>query len=112
VLVHARALLASGPEGACGYIESDVRDPGRILAGAGEILDLARPAGLVMFGIMGNVTDDGEAAAIIGRLTGVRRRELTASAHRTAIGADVRRVGQSRGCGRSLTGRTRRGVPA
>jgi hypothetical protein len=70
VLVHARALLASGPEGACGYIECDVRDPGRILAGAGQILDLAQPVGLVMFGIMGNVTDDDEAAAIVRRLTG------------------------------------------
>ena len=29
VLSHARALLASGPEGACGYIDCDVRDPGR-----------------------------------------------------------------------------------
>jgi hypothetical protein len=70
VLVHARALLASGPEGACGYIECDVRDPGLILDEAGKPLDLARPVGLVMFGIMGNVVDDDEAAAIVRRLVG------------------------------------------
>jgi len=70
VLVHARALLASGPEGACGYIECDVRDPGRILDEAGTILDFARPTGLIMFGIMGNVVDDDEAAAIVRRLVG------------------------------------------
>ena len=71
VLVHARALLASGPEGACGYIECDVRDPGRILDEAGEDPGF-RPAGgrLIMFGIMGNVVDDDEAAAIVRRLTG------------------------------------------
>jgi SAM-dependent methyltransferase len=70
VLTHARALLASGPEGACGYIDCDVRDPGRILDEAGEVLDFTRPVGLVMFGIMGNVVDDDEAAAIVRRLVG------------------------------------------
>jgi hypothetical protein len=68
VLVHARALLTSGPQGACGYIDCDVRDTGRILAEAREILDFARPVALIMFGIMGNVVDDDEATAIVRRL--------------------------------------------
>jgi hypothetical protein len=70
VLAHARALLTSAPGGACGYIDCDIRDPGRILGEAGEILDLTRPVGLIMFGIMGNVIDDDEAAAIVRRLAG------------------------------------------
>jgi hypothetical protein len=70
VLVHARALLASGPEGACGYIDCDVRDPGRILDEAREVLDFTRPVGLILFGIMGNVVDDDEAAAIVRLLVG------------------------------------------
>jgi O-methyltransferase involved in polyketide biosynthesis len=70
VLVHARALLTSGPEGACGYIDCDVRDPGRILDEAGAILDFTRPVALILFGLMGNVVDDDEAAAIVRRLVG------------------------------------------
>src|SRR6478672_4082732 len=31
VLAHARALLTSTPEGACQYIQADLRDPGKIL---------------------------------------------------------------------------------
>jgi hypothetical protein len=68
VLVHARALLTGRAEGRTDYVECDVRDPGRILAEAARTLDLDRPVGLVMFGIMGNVVDDGEAYAIVRRL--------------------------------------------
>lgn len=32
VLAHARALLASAPEGVCDYVEGDLRDPDQILA--------------------------------------------------------------------------------
>jgi hypothetical protein len=68
VLVHARALLTSDPRGACGYIDCDVRDTGRILGKAADILDFTRPVGLILFGIMGNVIHDDEAAAIVRRL--------------------------------------------
>ena len=34
VLLHARALLRSRPEGATGYIQADLRDPDGILAKA------------------------------------------------------------------------------
>src|SRR6201987_2866563 len=39
VLVHARALLTSSTEGSCDYIDADLHDPGKILDGAGAILD-------------------------------------------------------------------------
>ncbi|TDC63762.1 SAM-dependent methyltransferase [Actinomadura sp. GC306] len=67
VLVHARALLAGRPEGRTDYLQCDVREPDRILAEAARTLDLARPVGLIMFGIMGNVIDDDEAYAIVRR---------------------------------------------
>jgi hypothetical protein len=40
VLSHAKALLASGPEGATAYVDADLRDPETILAAAmAEIAD-------------------------------------------------------------------------
>ncbi|WP_239334973.1 SAM-dependent methyltransferase [Frankia sp. CiP3] len=68
VLLHARALLVGTSEGATAYIDADVHDPERILAGAAEILDFSRPVGLMLIGIMGNVADFDEAYAIVRRL--------------------------------------------
>ena len=34
VLAHARALLTSAPQGATAYLDADLRDPDKILAGA------------------------------------------------------------------------------
>jgi hypothetical protein len=70
VLVHARALLASTPEGECDYIDADVRDPGDILERAARTLDFDRPIALMMLGILGNIEDDDEAQAIRDRLVG------------------------------------------
>ena len=42
VLLHAQALLKSTPQGACDYIQADLRDPDAILAGAARTLDFAR----------------------------------------------------------------------
>ena len=61
----AEALLTSDPRGACGYIDCDVRDPSRILERASEILDFRQPIAMIMFGIMGNVINDGRATAIV-----------------------------------------------
>ncbi|GAA2388999.1 SAM-dependent methyltransferase [Streptomyces glaucosporus] len=69
VLAHARALLTSTPEGATEYLHADLRDPGTILAGAAETLDLTRPVALLLMGIMEFVTDDEEAYGIVRRLT-------------------------------------------
>lgn len=65
VLVQVQGLLIGTDEGRTAYIHADVRDPGRILREAAGTLDFTRPIGLILFGIMGNVTDDGEAAAIV-----------------------------------------------
>ena len=68
VLVHARALLTSTPEGATDYIDADVRDPDTILRGAAQILDFTQPVALMMLGILGNVVDYDEARSIVDRL--------------------------------------------
>jgi hypothetical protein len=52
VLVHARALLTSSPEGATDYIEADARDVGTILKGAAATLDFTRPVAITMLGIV------------------------------------------------------------
>jgi hypothetical protein len=70
VLTHARALLTSTPEGACAYIDADVRDPGLILQEAAKTLDFSRPIALTMLGIMGQLPDSDEPAALVERLLG------------------------------------------
>jgi hypothetical protein len=68
VLVHARALLTSSPEGATDYIDADVRDTDKILQKAAQTLDFAKPVGIMMLGILGNVADYAEARSIVKRL--------------------------------------------
>jgi O-methyltransferase involved in polyketide biosynthesis len=68
VLVHARALLTSTPEGVCDYVDGDVHDPERILADAARTLDLAQPVALMLFGILHHVPDLDEAYSIVRRL--------------------------------------------
>ena len=64
VLAHARVLLTSTPEGACDYLDADVRDPEAILSRAAATLDFTRPTALMLMGILGLVEDflqaDGE----------------------------------------------------
>jgi hypothetical protein len=58
VLVHARALLTSSPEGVTDYVDADVHDADKILQAAATSLDLKQPIALMMLGILGNVADD------------------------------------------------------
>jgi hypothetical protein len=68
VLVHARALLTSTPEGATNYIDADVHDPETILREASRTLDFSQPIAIMMLGIVNFIMDTGEAQAIINRL--------------------------------------------
>ena len=68
VLVHARALLTSTPEGACDYIDADLRHTDKILAEAAKTLDFSQPVALMLLGIMGQVPDSVDPRAIIKRL--------------------------------------------
>ena len=69
VLSHAKALLKSSPEGACAYLDADLRDPDTILAGAAKTLDFGQPVAVMLLAVMHFVGDDAEASAIISRLT-------------------------------------------
>lgn len=69
VLTHARALLTGTPEGATDYLHADMHDPEAILEGAAHTLDLSRPVGLIMFGIVGHVAEHAEALSIVRSLT-------------------------------------------
>jgi S-adenosyl methyltransferase len=68
VLLHARTLLTSTPEGACDYIDADVRDPEAILREAARTLDFTRPTALMLMGILGLVADYDQARSIVSRL--------------------------------------------
>jgi hypothetical protein len=68
VIVHARALLTSAPEGVTNYVQADLHDPGTILAEAAKTLDFSQPIAITMLGIMIFISDDGEAKAIAKRL--------------------------------------------
>jgi hypothetical protein len=67
VLAHARALLTSSPEGACEYLDADVREPAALLDAAGRWLDFSQPIALMLMGIMGHFTD-AEAYPIVSHL--------------------------------------------
>ncbi|WP_326554532.1 SAM-dependent methyltransferase [Micromonospora sp. NBC_01813] len=68
VLVHARALLTSRPEGATDYLDADIRDPEKILAAARGTLDFDQPIAIMLLGILNFVVDDDEAYRIVRRL--------------------------------------------
>ncbi|TQM11736.1 SAM-dependent methyltransferase [Pseudonocardia kunmingensis] len=68
VLVRARALLTSTPQGACGYVDADVREPEVILAEAAKTLDLQRPVALLMLGVLGSIADHTRARRVVQRL--------------------------------------------
>ena len=68
VLSRARALLTSSPEGACAYLDADLRDPETILAQAAGTLDFSRPVAVMLFTVLQFVLDDAEAGAIVHQL--------------------------------------------
>ncbi len=70
VLTHARALLTSAEPGVTSYIDADLREPARVVAEAGNTLDLDRPVAVMMLGVLNFVLDDAEAAAAVSHLMG------------------------------------------
>ena len=68
VLAHAQALLTSTPEGACAYLDADLRDPDKILAEAADTLDFSQPVAVMLVAVVHFVGDDAEASAIVNRL--------------------------------------------
>jgi len=68
VLVHARALLTSAPEGVTDYIEADLHEPAKILEAAERTLDFSQPIALMLVGVLHHVDDTANAYAIVDEL--------------------------------------------
>jgi hypothetical protein len=72
VLVHARALLTSAPQGRTAYIQADIRDPDAILTAPDtlDLLDFSQPVGLLLLGILHLLADADSPAEIVATLLG------------------------------------------
>ncbi len=68
VLVHARALLTSSPQGATAYIDADLRDPEQILETARQTLDFDQPVAVVLLTILQLLRDADDPYGIVARL--------------------------------------------
>ncbi len=68
VLSHAKALLKSSRQGACAYIDADLRNTREILAEAAGTLDLSRPVAVMLIAVMQVVLEDEEASRIVTEL--------------------------------------------
>jgi hypothetical protein len=70
VLVHARSLLRSTPEGRTAYIDADLRDPVNILEDPAlqETLDLSQPVALMLVAILHFLIDADDPAGIVQTL--------------------------------------------
>jgi SAM-dependent methyltransferase len=68
VLVYARALLTSGPQGRCGYIDADLRDPAATLARATATLDLTQPVAVLLLAVLHFIPDADGPAGIVAQL--------------------------------------------
>jgi hypothetical protein len=69
VLVHARALLTSTPQGTTAYLDADLHDPGTIIEQAHKTLDFSRPVAVTLIAILHLFPDDAEVHHILGELT-------------------------------------------
>jgi hypothetical protein len=68
VLLHARALLKSTPQGACDYIQADLHNPEVILAGAARTLDFSKPVALMLLAILQFIADEDKPYALVSQL--------------------------------------------
>jgi len=68
VLIHAQALLKSTPEGACDYIQADLRDPDPILAVAARTIDFREPVALMLLAVLQFVLDEQDPYGLVSRL--------------------------------------------
>ena len=67
VLVHARALLTSSPEGRTTYLDADLRDPKTILTHPDlrDTLDLDEPVGVMLVAILHFLPDSAEPERLV-----------------------------------------------
>jgi hypothetical protein len=70
VLSHARALMASGPLGACDYLDADLRDTQTILAAAARTLDFSKPVAVMLIAVLHLIGDEDDPRGIVAKLMG------------------------------------------
>lgn len=70
VLTHTRALTDSAPEGAVGYVDAHIGNPGAIMAGAAATLDFGEPVAVMLLSTspLAFIADTGAAAAAVSAL--------------------------------------------
>jgi len=68
VLTHARALLASTPEGTTAYIDADLRDTGILLEKAAQTLDLTKPVAVTMLAVLHAVGDEDDPHTVVAQI--------------------------------------------
>jgi hypothetical protein len=68
VLSHAQALLTSTPEGACAYLDADIRDTGKILKDAANLLDFSHPVAVCLIMILQFIPDEDDPVSIVRAL--------------------------------------------
>ncbi|MGW1878235.1 SAM-dependent methyltransferase [Streptomyces sp. NPDC001975] len=68
VLMHARTLLTSSPQGVTQYVDADVHDPDTVVRRAAETLDLTLPVAVLMLGILNFVLDTDTAREVVRRI--------------------------------------------
>jgi hypothetical protein len=70
VLVHARALLTSSPEGVTAYIDADLHEPEKILNDSElqATLDFSEPVALMLLAVLHFLPDGDDPYAIVARL--------------------------------------------
>jgi S-adenosyl methyltransferase len=68
VLVHARALLTSAPQGVCDYLDADLCDTAAIVAEAKKTLDFTQPVAVLMLAVLQFIPDSNNPAGIVAAL--------------------------------------------
>jgi hypothetical protein len=68
VLAHAHALLAGSGKGTAAFVQGDLRRPDAVLAHAGATLDLSRPVGLLLIGVLHVVPDSHDPQGCVAQL--------------------------------------------
>ena len=70
MLLHARTLLTSTPQGACDYVEADLRDTAAIAREAARTLDFGAPVALMLLIILHLIPDADAPYDIVAELMG------------------------------------------
>jgi len=96
VLVHARALLTSSPQGACDCVDADLRDTATIVAQAAKTLDPSQPTAVLLVAVLHFIPDTDDPAGIVAALASALApgsylviSHLTADIAPTQVGAGV-----------------------